>query len=249
MRRSEMRFHVLTLFPRMFSGPMDESLIGRARARGLIRLDVHDIRGYTLDRHRTADDYQHGGGPGMVMKPEPIFRAVETLRANGELGKSAPVILLTPQGRRLEQRVAQELAELDEMALICGRYEGVDERVRRHLATDEISIGDYVIGGGELAAMVVIEAVARLKPGVVGSAESPANDSFSDGLLQHPVYTRPAVFGNLRVPDVLLSGNHAKIAKWRRRESLRRTLERRPDLLANAELSEDDRRFLERLGG
>ena len=244
-----MRFHVLTLFPRMFSGPMDESIIGRARARGLVRLDVHDIRDYAQDRHRTADDYQHGGGPGMVMKPEPIFRAVETLRESAALSASAPVILLTPQGRRFEQRLAQELAELDEMALICGRYEGVDERVRRRLATDEISVGDYVIGGGELAAMVVIEAVARLKPGVVGSAESPANDSFSDGLLQHPVYTRPAVFRDLRVPDILLSGNHAEIAKWRRRESLRRTLSRRPDLLANADLSEDDRRFLEMLGG
>ena len=244
-----MRFHVLTLFPRMFTGPMDESIIGRARARGLARLDVHDIRDYALDRHRTADDYQHGGGPGMVMKPEPIFRAVEALRESAALSASAPVILLTPQGRRFEQRVAQELAELDEMALICGRYEGVDERVRRRLATDEISLGDYVIGGGELAAMVVIEAVARLKPGVVGSAESPANDSFSDGLLQHPVYTRPAVFRDMRVPDILLSGNHAEIAKWRRRESLRRTLERRPDLLADADLSEDDRRFLERLGG
>ena len=244
-----MRFHVLTLFPRMFSGPMDESIIGRARTRGLIRLDVHDIRDYALDRHRTADDYQHGGGPGMVMKPEPIFRAVETLRANGELSASAPVILLTPRGRRFEQRTAQELAALDEMALICGRYEGVDERVSLHLATDELSIGDYVIGGGELAAMVVIEAVSRLKPGVVGCAESPANDSFSDGLPQHPVYTRPAVFGNMRVPDILLSGNHAEIAKWRRRESLKRALARRPDLLANADLSEDDRRFLERLGG
>ena len=243
-----MRFHVLTLFPRMFSGPMDESIIGRARTRGLIRLNVHDIRDYALDRHRTADDYQHGGGPGMVMKPEPIFRAVETLRANGELSASAPVILLTPRGRRFEQRTAQELARLDEMALICGRYEGVDERVSLHLATDEISIGDYVIGGGELAAMVVIEAVARLKPGVVGCAESPANDSFSDGLPQHPVYTRPAAFGDMRVPDILLSGNHAEIAKWRRRESLKRALTRRPDLLANAELSEDDRRFLERLG-
>lgn len=242
------RFHVLTLFPRMFSGPMDESIIGRARERGLIGVDVHDIRDYALDRHRTADDYQHGGGPGMVMKPEPLFAAVETLRANGVLGESAPVILLTPQGRRFDQRVAQDLARLDELALICGRYEGVDERVRRHLATDELSIGDYVIGGGELAAMVVIEAVSRLKPGVVGSAESPANDSFAEGLLQHPIYTRPAIFRNWRAPDVLLSGNHAEIAKWRRRESLRRTLERRPDLLANAELSEDDRRFLERLG-
>lgn len=244
-----MRFHVLTLFPRMFSGPMDESLIARARANGLVRLDVHDLRDYALDRHRTADDYQYGGGPGMVMKPEPLFRAVESLRADGELSESAPVILLTPQGRRFDQRAAQELAELDEMALICGRYEGVDERARARLATDELSIGDYVIGGGELAAMVVIEAVSRLKPGVVGCAESPANDSFSDGLLQHPIYTRPAAFEGWRVPDILLSGNHAEIAKWRRRESLRRTLDRRPDLLANAALSEDDRRFVERLGG
>ncbi len=245
--RAETRFHVLTLFPRMFSGPMDESIIGRARARGLISLSVHDLRDYAADRHRTADDYQHGGGPGMVMKPEPLFRAVESLRADGELAESAPVILLTPQGRRFDQRAAAELAERDEFALICGRYEGVDERVRRHLATDELSIGDYVIGGGELAAMVVVEAVARLKPGVVGSAESPANDSFANGLLQHPLYTRPAAFRNWRAPDVLLSGNHAEIAKWRRRESLRRTYERRPDLLKDAELSEDDRRFIANL--
>ena len=246
--RAETRFHVLTLFPRMFPGPLGESVIGRAQSRGLIGVDVHDIRDYAQDRHRTADDYQHGGGPGMVMKPEPLFAAVETLRANGELSESAPVILLTPQGRRFDQRAAERLAERDEMALICGRYEGVDERVRQHLATDELSIGDYVIGGGELAAMVVIEAVSRLKPGVVGSSESPANDSFAAGLLQHPLYTRPAAFRNWRAPDVLLSGNHAEIAKWRRRESLRRTLERRPDLLQSADLSEDDRRFLERLG-
>ena len=243
-----MRFHVLTLFPGMFSGAMDESLIGRARANGLINLAVHDLRDYALDRHRTADDYQYGGGPGMVMKPEPLFRAVESLRADGELAAPAPVILLTPQGRRFDQRAAQELAELDEIALICGRYEGVDERARAHLATDELSIGDYVIGGGELAAMVVIEAVSRLKPGVVGCAESPANDSFAEGLLQHPIYTRPALFEGRGVPDVLLSGNHAEIAKWRRRESLRRTAERRPDLLASADLSDEERRFVERLG-
>ena len=247
LERPAARFHVLTLFPRMFSGPMDESVMGRARARGLVRLEVHNLRDYARDRHRTADDYQHGGGPGMVMKPEPLFEAVETLRADGELGESAPVILLTPQGRRFDQRAAAELAERDEIALICGRYEGVDERVRRHLATDELSIGDYVIGGGELAAMVVIEAVSRLKPGVVGSAESPADDSFANGLLQHPIYTRPAAFRNWRVPDVLLSGNHAEIAKWRRRESLRSTFLRRPDLLAKAELSEDDKRFIARL--
>ncbi len=243
-----MRFHILTLFSGMFEGPMGESIMGRARRRGLISVHVHDIRDFTHDRRRTVDDYPYSGGPGMVMKPEPLFEAVETLRESGELGEASPVILLTPQGRRFDQRLAEELAEREELALICGRYEGVDERVREHLATDEISIGDYVLGGGELAAMVVMEAVSRLVSGVVGSAESAANDSFTTGLLQHPLYTRPSVFRGWAAPDVLLSGHHAEVARWQRRESLRRTLERRPDLLDGVELSAEDRKWLREMG-
>ncbi len=247
-----MRFHVLTLFPKMFEGPLGESIMGRAIRQGVISVRVHNIRDFTHDRHRTVDDYPYSGGPGMVMKPEPLFEGVETLRASGELGESARVILLTPQGRTFTQRVAEELAGLDEMALICGRYEGVDERVRQHLATDEISIGDYVLGGGEIAAMALMEAVSRLVPGVVGSAESTGNDSFTTGLLQHPLYTRPARFRDWEAPEILLSGHHAEVARWQRRESLRRTFERRPDLLGSLdadELSAEDRRFLAGLGG
>ena len=245
-----MRFHVLTLFPKMIEGPLGESIMGRAVRQGVISVQVHNIRDFTHDRHRTVDDYPYSGGPGMVMKPEPLFEAVETLRDSGALGESAEVILLTPQGRTFTQRVAEELAGCDEMALICGRYEGVDERVRRYLATDEISIGDYVLGGGELAAMVLMEAVSRLVPGVVGSAESTGNDSFTTGLLQHPLYTRPARFRDWDVPEVLLSGHHAEVSRWQRLESLRRTFERRPDLLDGLgadDLSIEDRRFLEDL--
>ena len=186
-----MRFHVLTLFPKMIEGPLGESIMGRAVRQGVISVQVHNIRDFTHDRHRTVDDYPYSGGPGMVMKPEPLFEAVETLRDSGALGESAEVILLTPQGRTFTQRVAEELAGRDEMALICGRYEGVDERVRQHLATDEISIGDYVLGGGELAAMVLMEAVSRLVPGVVGSAESTGNDSFTTGCSSTPCTPDP----------------------------------------------------------
>ena len=241
-----MRFHVLTLFPALFAGFTGESIIARALDRGLVSIDLHDLRDFTHDRHRSVDDYPYGGGPGMVMKPEPLFEAVEAARAHAALGDSAPVVLLTPQGRTFTQRVAEELAGRDEIALICGRYAGVDERVRQHLATDEISIGDYVLGGGELAAMVVIETVSRLVPGVVGSAESTANDSFTTGLLQHPLYTRPAAFRGWAVPEVLLSGHHEDVDRWRRRESLRRTIQRRPDVLDALPphaLTEDDRRF------
>ena len=247
-----MRFHVLTLFPAMFGSYLEEGILARARARGLISVSLHDIRDFAHDRHRTVDDYPYGGGPGMVMKPGPLFETVESVRDSGELANSSPVILLTPQGRTFTQSVAEELAGHDELALLCGRYEGVDDRVARHLVTDAISIGDYVLGGGELAAMVIIEAVSRLLPGVVGSAESPANDSFTTGLLQHPVYTRPARFREWDAPEILLSGHHAEIARWQRRESLRRTLLLRPDLLdllPTDALSEDDRRFLGDLSG
>ena len=242
-----MRFHVLTLFPDMFASPFAEGVIKRGRDSGLIEIEVHDIREFTHDRRSTVDDYPFGGGPGMVMKPEPIFEAVETVASSARLAKETPIVLLSPQGRRMTQPIVEELAGHDALVLICGRYEGVDERVRRHLATDEISVGDYVLSGGELAAMVLIEAVSRLVPGVVGSIESTADDSFTTGLLQGPQYTRPAEYRGRAVPEVLLSGNHAEIARWRRRESLRRTLRRRPDLLDTADLTDDDRRILDEL--
>ncbi len=229
----------------MFESPFAEGIIKRAQEQGLVHLDLVDIRDFAHDRHRTVDDYQFGGGPGMLMKPEPLFEAVESVRP---AGADTPVILLSPQGRTLTQAVVEELAGLEEIVLICGRYEGVDERVRQHLATDEISIGDYVLGGGELAAMVVIEAVSRLSEGVVGSYESTQGDSFTTGLLQHPQYTRPAEFRGWDVPDVLRSGNHEEIARWRRLEALRRTYERRPDLLGSARLAVEDVAFLETLG-
>ena len=239
-----MRFHVLTLFPRMFESPFAEGIIKRAREKGLVDLDLVDIRDFAHDRHRTVDDYQFGGGPGMLMKPEPLFEAVASVRP---AGAETPVILLSPQGRTLTQEIVEELADLDEVVLICGRYEGVDERVRQHLATDEISIGDYVLGGGELAAMVVIESVSRLAEGVVGSFESTQDDSFTTGLLQHPQYTRPSEFQGWETPEVLRSGNHEEIARWRRREALRRTYERRPDLLESAPLTAEDAAFLDSL--
>ena len=242
-----MRFHVITIFPGMFDSPFSEGIFQRARERHLIDLTVHDLRDYAHDRHRTVDDYSFGGGPGMVMKPEPLFEAVESLQASGAVQPQSRLVLMSPQGRRLSQTFAEELAEESEIVLICGRYEGIDERVRQHLASDEISIGDYVLGGGELAAMVVIEAVSRLVPGVVGSAESTVSESFSTEVLEYPQYTRPADFRGWIVPDTLLSGNHGEIARWRRRESLRRTFERRPDLLGMASLSEEDREFVKNL--
>lgn len=242
-----MRFHVLTIFPEMFDGPLSASIIARAQKQGLLQIDLHDIRRHAAGRHRTVDDYAFGGGPGMVMKPEPIFEAAEHVRRAASLDDDVPVVLLTPQGRRFDQGIAEAYSELSDVVLVCGRYEGVDERVRQHLATDEVSIGDYVLGGGELAAMVVIDAVARLIPGVVGSAESPANDSHTTGMLQHPLYTRPAEFRGWKVPEVLLSGHHAEIDRWRRREALRRTLLRRPELLESAELTAEDRTILDGL--
>jgi tRNA (guanine37-N1)-methyltransferase len=243
-----MRFHVLTLFPNMFAGPFSEGVIDRARRNGLVEVGLHDIREFTHDRHRTVDDYPFGGEPGMLMKPEPLFEAVQHVRESAGVAEDGPVVLLSPQGRRLDQGIVEEMAREPDVVLICGRYEGVDERVRRCLATDELSIGDYVLSGGELAAMVVIEAVSRLVSGVVGSIESVEDDSFTTGLLQHPQYTRPSEYRGEAVPSVLLSGNHAEIAAWRRRESLRRTFERRPDLLEAADLSADDVRFVQALG-
>jgi tRNA (guanine37-N1)-methyltransferase len=240
-----MRFDIFTLFPEIFAGVFDESILKRAREAHLVEIALHDIRDHTADKHHVTDDYTYAGGGGMVMKPEPIFAAVESV-----LGAppQVPVVLLSPQGRVFHQAIARELAQYPRLALICGHYEGVDERVREHLATDEISIGDYVLTGGEIPAMVIVDAVARLIPGVLGHPSAAAQDSHAAGLLEAPHYTRPAEFRGWRVPDILLSGNHAQIAAWRRRESLRRTFERRPDLLDKAELSEEDRAFLRSLG-
>jgi tRNA (guanine37-N1)-methyltransferase len=238
-----MMFHVLTLFPGMFSGFLGESMIKSAIEGGAARVSLVDIRDFTSDKHRTADDYPYGGGPGMILKPEPVFLAVGSC-LKGRPAGSVPVILLSPQGRRFDQRAACELAARDEIVLICGHYRGVDERIRLHLATDEISLGDYVITGGELAAMVVIDAVTRLVPGVLGDFASAEGDTFYTGLLEHANYTKPREVSGHGVPDVLLGGNHEAIRLWRRRDSLRRTLERRPDLLDTAELTDEDRKIL-----
>jgi len=221
-----MKIDVLTLFPAMFAGPLDESIIKRARKKGLLDLHVHDLRQWTHDRHRTVDDRPFGGGPGMLMKPEPIFEAVESLRR-----EKTKVILLSPGGRKFDQQIARELAEQKDLLLVTGHYEGFDERVRQALADDELSIGDYVLTNGALPAMVVIDAVTRLLPGVLGDDESSRDESFSHGLLEYPQYTRPAEFRGMKAPDVLVSGNHAEIEKWRREQAKQRTKERRPDLL------------------
>ena len=245
-----MRFHVLTLFPEAFGEPLEIGVIGQAIRKGLISVETADIRSFTYDRHGTADDYQFGGGHGMVMKPEPLFEAVESALSGytHEQRDRTPVIFLTPQGERLTQRVVEDLSQAAGMVLICGHYAGVDERAVESLPTRQISIGDYVLTGGELPAMILIDAVSRLVPGVVGSPESVTEDSITTGLLQHPIYTRPAEFRGMAVPEVLRSGHHAEIERWRRRESLRRTLARRPDLLKTASLSDDDRKFLDELG-
>lgn len=236
------RVDVFTLFPEMFRGPFDESILKRAALAGLLTIRVHDIRAFTTDRHHTADDYPFGGGAGLVLKAPPIFAAVESILAESASANLAnpATILLAAQGRRFTQAVAEELAHLDQILLICGHYEGVDDRVREHLCTDEISVGDYILTGGELAAMVVVDAVARLIPGVLGTAESLAEESIGSGLLEYPQYTRPASFRGLSAPEVLLSGDHVAVARWRREQSLRRTYVERPDLLARADLTRDD---------
>ena len=236
-----MHFHVLTIFPGMIESPFQWGVVGRALQSGAIRIHVHDIRSYAAGPHWTVDDYPYGGGEGMVMKPEPVVDAVEALKAKGGAGS---VLLLSPQGEMFNQSLVRELANLKGMILICGRYEGVDERVIKACVDREISIGDYILTGGELAAMVVIDAVARLVKGVLGNQESPQRDSFEGGLLKHPQYTRPPVFRGMGVPPVLISGHHSEIERWRRNESLRRTLARRPDLLRKAPLSPEDKRFL-----
>ena len=220
-----MRFEVLTLFPELFPGALAHGVTGRALSSGAIRLDVHNLRDFTHDRHRQVDDVPYGGGAGMVLKPEPIFEAVRARSGSG------PVILLSPQGERFNQRIARELAQPPDLYLICGRYEGVDDRVATHLVDRELSIGDYVLTGGELAALVVIDAVSRLMPGVLGAEASPIEESFAEDLLEYPHYTRPPVFEGHAVPDVLLSGHHAEIERWRREQAEARTKRRRPDLL------------------
>ena len=238
-----MHIDILTLFPQMFQGMLSQSIFKRAIDQKLVSVSLHNIRDYTHDKHHTVDDYPYGGGAGMVLKPEPIFEAVESI----ERDSATPVILLTPQGRLFCQKIAEELSQYSHLILICGHYEGVDERVIEHLATDEISIGDYVLSGGEPAAMVVIDAVVRLLPGVLGSAASLLDDSHVAGLLEYPQYTRPTIYRGWPVPEVLLSGNHAQIASWRREQSIQRTLKRRPELLAKTELSSKERNLIEKL--
>lgn len=228
----------MTLFPDMVKGPLEESILKRAQEKGLVKINVLDIRSFTHDKHRKADDAPYGGGVGMVLKPEPIFEAVESIKT-----REARIILLTPQGKRFDQGMAKELAKKKHLVFICGHYEGVDERIKG-MVTDEISIGDYVLTGGELAALVVIDALVRLIPGVLGKEESILCDSFYSGLLDYPHYTRPEEYRGMRVPEVLLSGDHERIARWRRKEALRRTLKRRPDLLKEIELSGEDKGLL-----
>jgi tRNA (guanine37-N1)-methyltransferase len=239
-----MRFDVFTLFPEPFAPYLDTSILQRARAAGLIDVAIHDIRSYTTDRHHVTDDMPYGGGGGMVMKPEPVFTAVEAVLGTPP---DCPVILMTPQGRTFNQSIAQELAGLPRLALVCGRYEGFDERIREHLATDELSIGDFVLTGGELPALVVIDAVTRLIPGALGDPDGAQDDSHASGLLEYPHYTRPPVFRGWSVPDILLSGNHGQIARWRREQSLLRTRLKRPDLLITARLSKEDEKLLKKL--
>lgn len=254
-----MEFEVFTLLPEVFPPYLESSILKRAVQRGLINVRVHNIRDYTHDKHHVTDDTPYGGGGGMVMKPEPIFEAVETVLGPNLLPPSGtmqtppktesriPIILLTPQGRVFNQRVAEELSGHERIALLCGRYEGVDERVREHLVTDEISIGDYVLTGGELPAMLIIDAVSRLIPGVLGDPTGAEDDSHSMGLLEYPHYTKPAEFRGWKVPEILLSGDHAKIDKWRREQALLRTFNKRPDMFEKAELSEKEKKFIEGL--
>jgi tRNA (guanine37-N1)-methyltransferase len=240
------KIDIVTIFPRMVAAPLAEGIVGRAISRGLLDARVHDLRTFTTDRHRVVDDVPFGGGPGMVLKPEPLFRAVDAIRQ--ERGEPAAIVLTSPDGDRFTHRHAERLSRLSHVIILCGRYEGVDERVRLHLATEAISIGDYVLSGGELPALVILDAIARFVPGVVGDDESVARDTFSRGLLDYAQYTRPAEFRGMTVPPVLLSGHHAEIERWRRREALKRTLQRRPDLIADpSALDPDDRALLREL--
>jgi len=239
-----MKINVFTLFPEVFQPYLETSILKRAIQNQLVKVYLNNIRSWTLDKHHITDDQPYGGGGGMVMKPEPIFTAVERVLGDGY---QYPIILLTPQGRLLNQSIAYELSKQRELALLCGRYEGVDERVRQHLVTDEISIGDYVLSGGELPALVVIDAIVRLLPGALGDPAGAEQDSHASGLLEHPHYTRPANFRGWEVPEVLSSGDHAKISRWRREQALLRTYQRRPELLKSANLTDEDQEFLDAL--
>ena len=240
-----MKFDIVTIFPRMIEAGLAEGVVSRGIEQGLLDVAVHDLRNYTADRHRSVDDVPYGGGPGMVMKPEPLLRAVEDIRTTR--GAPAAVILLSPQGRQFTQAEAGRLGRLGHVVLLCGRYEGMDERVRQLVATEELSVGDYVLSGGELPALIVVDAVSRLVPGVVGDGQSVEADSFSRGLLDYPHYTRPAEFAGLKVPDVLLSGHHAQVRRWRKKAALARTLERRPELLEQAALDGEERQLLDEI--
>jgi tRNA (guanine37-N1)-methyltransferase len=248
-----MQFEVFTLLPEVFPSYLETSIIKRARERGLIDVRVHNIRDYTTDKHHTTDDTPYGGGGGMVMKPDPIFKAIETVldinpdQASPTPASNIPIILLTPQGRVFTQTIAQELSQYPRIALLCGRYEGIDERIREHLVTDEISIGDYVLTGGELPTLILIDAISRLLPDVLGDPTGAQDDSHAMGLLEYPHYTRPPEFRGWKVPDVLLTGAHAKIDKWRREQALLRTMRKRPDMLEKAELTKADKKFLDSL--
>jgi tRNA (guanine37-N1)-methyltransferase len=242
-----MKIDVVTTFPEMFAPVLDASIVKRAREAGLVAIAVHDLRRWTTDRHQTTDDAPYGGGAGMVMKPEPFFAAVEELRCPQTGACAEDIVLLTPQGRTFTQAVARDLSQQSHLLLLCGHYEGVDERVRQHLATRQLSVGDYVLTGGELPAMIVIDAVTRLLPGALGAEEAPNSDSFADGLLEYPHYTRPALFREWQVPEVLLSGHHDEIRRWRRKESLCRTRESRPDLFEKIRLTAEDRELLDEI--
>ena len=242
-----MRFDLVTIFPRMVEAGLSEGVIARGIQSGLLEIGVHDLRAFTSDRHRSVDDVPYGGGPGMVMKPEPLVRAVEQIRSAH--GSPAAIVLLSPQGKVFTQAEAVRLSQMRHVVLLCGRYEGIDERVRELLVAEELSIGDYVLSGGELPALVVLDAVSRLVPGVVGTSQSVEEDSFARGLLDYPHYTRPAEFGGLKVPEVLLSGHHGEVRRWRKRAALERTLARRPELMATAELDADDRDVLKEIRG
>ncbi|MFB9218626.1 tRNA (guanosine(37)-N1)-methyltransferase TrmD [Kurthia sibirica] len=239
-----MNIQVLSLFPNMFEGVFGASILKKAQEKGAVSLAVTDIRDFSMNKHNQVDDYPYGGGAGMVLKPEPMFNAVEKLVVDG---KKPRIIMMCPQGERYDQKKAEELALEEDLIFLCGHYEGYDERIREHLVTDEISIGDFVLTGGELAAMTVIDSIVRLIPGVLGQEASHVNDSFSTGLLEHPHYTRPADFRGMKVPDVLLSGNHAKIAQWRDEQTIKRTFERRPDLFEQAELTAQQQVYLNKL--
>lgn len=239
-----MRYDVLTLFPEMFAGVLGHSILKKAEEKKLVSYNIVDFRTFTENKHQKVDDYPYGGGGGMILTPQPIFDAVEAITKQASEAKNCKVILLCPQGKRFTQKKAEELAKCDQLVFICGHYEGYDERIREHLVTDEISIGDFVLTGGELGAMVIIDSVTRLLPGVLGNETSAISDSFSTGLLEYPHYTRPVDFRGMKVPDVLISGHHKNINEWRHQQALKRTLERRPDLLEERTLSEEEKMWL-----